>query len=58
MAKLYKMSDGSIRWYDEAPEGAIALENKPVKVEEKAIEAPKNKAVTAAKTKVVKGSKK
>ena len=61
MAKLYNMSDGSIRWYDEAPEGAVALENKkPVKTEpeEKAIEAPKNKAVTTVKTKVVKGSKK
>lgn len=63
--KLYKMSDGSIRWYDDgkAPKnGALLKADKPVEKkpepEEKAVEPSKNKAVTTAKTKVVKGSKK
>lgn len=64
--KLYKMTDGSLRWFDsnEAPEnGAPVKADKPVEAkkvepEEKAVEPPKNKAVTNAKTKVAKGNRK
>ncbi len=60
--KLYRMPNGVIRQFVNAPEGAIPLEKKaPVEkkvepVEEKAVEEIKNKAVSNAKNK--KGSKK
>lgn len=58
--QIYIMPDGSKRQYEKAPEGAVLFSPKPVKkaeVEEKAVEEPKNKAVTP-KNKATKGSKK
>lgn len=58
--QIYLMPDGSKRQYDKAPKGAVLFNPKPAKkveVEEKAVEEPKNKAVTP-KNKAMKGSKK